>query len=1051
MGEYNNESTSIKPVQTRLLIPLVSILILMTSAFVLSLFLLQKEHIQQNAQININAAKDGLYHTLEEQSLLLETLLNDLGKKPELIKLLKEKNKTKLLTEYQAQNMEFKKRYNITHFYFHLPNKQNLLRMHQPTRYGDMINRYTLLEAERTGTISSGLELGTLGTLTLRVVKPIFQDNVLIGYLELGKEIEDILKNIQYHHQVKLILLIKKKFLKKDLWENGMNMLKRPHKWNQFTDYVLSYSTKPYLDDSMNSIIQNRIKHNYQLVSQLEYKRQTWSMINIPIKDARDKNIAELIILNDISASNALLEQLTLYILISVLILTLILFWFLHILLKRTDRDIVIQNIKRRRSEHLAKERADFISDLLNSTAEAIYGLDTEGKCTFANKSCISILGYNSEEELIGKNMHNLIHYKHSDGSNYPVSQCPIVQTCISNTNTHIINEILWRKDGSSFNAEYWAYPLLRKDKRLGAVVTFLDISHRIKTEEKLKRSEQRLKLAMSVASDGIWDWDLQKNEVTFDERHYTMCGYKPFEYAQNFDEWKKRLHPDDIDAVVKSIDDFISGDTKEYQMEFRFLHKDGHHIWIHGKGEIVEYDEESKPKRFVGTFSDISLRKEHEAYILHQAHYDTLTNLPNRLLSIDRLTQLINDAKRNTKSIAVLFLDLDDFKKINDTLGHETGDKLLIEASSRLLSVVRNEDTVGRLGGDEFIILLSDLQDSLDADYIAQNLVQKFREIFVIDNRELLLTASIGIATYPNNGDTPSELLRNADSAMYHAKELGRNTYAYFSDDMNKELSRRISIEEHMHGALDRGELSVAYQSQLNISTGKIIGAEALVRWNSPILGMVSPEEFIPIAEHTGLIIPIGIYVLTEAVQMALRCQKEYDPLFKIAVNLSPRQFRDPNLVDSIKEIIQEYNISTNTLELEITEGVLMSGHNYATQALNDLHDLGIELAMDDFGTGYSSLSYLRAYSFNILKIDRSFVNNITKDSANKELVNAIIAMAHALGMKVIAEGVETQEQFDYLKNQECDFAQGYLFSKPIALDDICALLQSQKSANES
>lgn len=1051
MGEYINESTSIKPVQKRLLIPLVSILILMTSTFVISLFLLQKEHIKQNAQINMNAAKDGLYHTLDEQSLLLETLLNDLSKKPILIKLLKEKNKTALFNEYHTKNIEFKKRFNITHFYFHLPNKQNLLRMHQPTRYGDLINRYTLLEAERTGAVSSGLELGTLGTLTLRIVKPIFQDNVLIGYVELGKEIEDLLKTIQYHHQVELILLIKKKFLNKTLWENGMNMLKRTHKWNQFTHYVLSYSTQAYLDASMNIIIQNKIKHNYELVSQLEYKGQTWSMINTPIKDAENKNIAELVILNDISASTALLKQLTLYILISVLILTLILFWFLHILLKRTDKDIMIQNIKRQRSELLAKERADFISDLLNSTAEAIYGLDTQGKCTFANKSCIHILGYDSEKDLIGKHMHKLIHYKHSDGSKYPTSQCPIVKTCLCNTNTHISNEILWRKDGSSFNAEYWAYPLLRKDEKLGAVVTFLDISHRIKMEEKLKRSEQRLTLAMSVASDGIWDWNLQKNEVTFDERHYTMCGYQPYEYPQNFNEWKKRLHPDDIDAVVKSIEDFISGDTKEYQMEFRFLHKDGHHIWIHGKGEIVEHDENGKPKRFVGTFSDISLRKKHEAYILRQAHYDTLTNLPNRLLSIDRLTQLLNDAKRNAKSIAVLFLDLDDFKKINDTLGHETGDKLLIEASSRLLSVIRNEDTVGRLGGDEFIILLNDLQDTQDADYIAQNLVQKFREVFVIDNRELLLTVSIGIATYPNNGNTPSELLRNADSAMYHAKELGRNTYAYFSDDMNQELSRRISIEEHLHGALDRGELSVMYQPQINISTGKIIGAEALVRWNSPVLGMVSPAEFIPIAEHTGLIIPIGLYVLKEAIQMALKCQKEYHPLFKIAVNLSPRQFRDPNLVESIKAIIQDYNISVNTLELEITEGVLMSGHNYATQALNDLHDLGIELAMDDFGTGYSSLSYLRAYSFSILKIDRSFVSNITKDSANKELVNAIIAMSHALGMKVIAEGVETQEQFDYLKAQECDFAQGYLFSKPIALDAICTLLQSQKSDNEA
>lgn len=442
----------------------------------------------------------------------------------------------------------------------------------------------------------------------------------------------------------------------------------------------------------------------------------------------------------------------------------------------------------------------------------------------------------------------------------------------------------------------------------------------------------------------------------------------------------------------------------------------------------------------------EIKQRVNAEEELNHLAYFDPLTSLPNRFLAMDRLLQLVNEAHRHEKLVAVLFIDLDDFKKINDTLGHDTGDQLLAEAATRLQKTVRSGDTVGRLGGDEFIILLGELDNAADAQPIVEKLLSHLRKAFRIDGRELILSASVGIAIYPDDGRNPLELLRNADSAMYHSKALGRNTYSYYTDAMNIAVSRRLLLEEQMHSALDRGEFSLAYQPQVDVSNGSIVGVEALLRWKNPVLDNVSPEEFIPIAEQTGLIVPIGQFVLTEALEMAASWKQSSGAPITMAVNLSPRQFRDPQLVDFIQSALEQSCVPAKALELEITEGVLMSGYAYIDKALATLSNLGIGIAMDDFGTGYSSLSYLRSYPFDILKIDRSFINDITKNDADRELVNAAIAMAHSLGLKVVAEGVETKGQLALLADKGCEYAQGYLFSKPISATEITWMLETHK-----
>ena len=565
--------------------------------------------------------------------------------------------------------------------------------------------------------------------------------------------------------------------------------------------------------------------------------------------------------------------------------------------------------------------------------------------------------------------------------------------------------------------------------------------SHLTKIIDELTDSRERFYNLLDLTPTAIITINHSQNIVMFNKAAEKIFGYDsreitgqpmdiliPDQYRKHHDINVRNFENDDIDFIPAMKRNAVTA-----------LKKNGEQFYI--EASIAKLSLANEALMTVA-ITDITERMQAEEKILRQAHFDALTKLPNRFLSLDRLSQQIKESQRNQESVALLFLDLDDFKKVNDSLGHETGDKLLIEAANRLQDTVRTGDTVGRLGGDEFIIILPSLINSADAGAMASHLISQFIKPFKIENRELILTASIGISIFPEDGKNSSELLRNADSAMYHSKELGRNTYSYFTEAMNLNVSRRLTLEEQMHGALDRGEFWLLYQPQVSVDSGNIIGTEALLRWTNPVLGDVYPDEFIPIAEHTGLIIAIGQFVLTEALNMTRQWQKDSNKNFRIAVNLSPRQFREPNLVSFVEKTIKESGMSASLLELEITEGVLMSGHNFIDEALTSLAELGVGLAMDDFGTGYSSLSYLRRYSFDTLKIDRSFINDITLDPDDRELVNAIVAMAHGLGLKVVAEGVETEAQFEHLASQGCEFVQGYFFSKPVKPEKISELL---------
>ncbi|CAK0777386.1 diguanylate cyclase [Gammaproteobacteria bacterium] len=469
---------------------------------------------------------------------------------------------------------------------------------------------------------------------------------------------------------------------------------------------------------------------------------------------------------------------------------------------------------------------------------------------------------------------------------------------------------------------------------------------------------------------------------------------------------------------------------------EFHNRKKNGDHYWEQASISPIK-EQGGTVTHYVAVKEDITLRKEYEERLLRQAHFDNLTNLPNRLLALDRFSQALAHARRQGRMAAVLFIDLDHFKRINDTLGHTVGDELLRQTAARLKGCTRESDTVARLGGDEFMIILFDIDGPTAAELVAGNILAVFTEPFIINHRELFIRASIGISIYPLDDIDAHNLLRNADAAMYLAKGEGRGTFRFFTPKLNEIAQENMRLEDGLRHALEHQELAVHYQPLVDIASGDIIGVEALLRWNNEKLGPIPPDRFIRVAEETGLIIPIGDWVL----QTVCRQLKEWRMRGKswfVSVNVSGRQFLPHRLAQTLSNALKTNKLSSNSLEIEITESILLKESDDLEETINELETLGVTFSMDDFGTGYSSLSYLRRFHFHTLKIDRSFVSNVTKNPQDANLVSSIITMGHSMNLKIIGEGIETPEQLAFLKAAGCDIGQGWLFGKAMSAEMI-------------
>ncbi len=563
-------------------------------------------------------------------------------------------------------------------------------------------------------------------------------------------------------------------------------------------------------------------------------------------------------------------------------------------------------------------------------------------------------------------------------------------------------------------------------------------------------QAHEELRLAILVyqnSSEAVMILNSDNRIVATNPAFIKITGYSLQEVIGK-DPMLLNTKQQDRDFHQKMSDEIIA--TGQWQGEVWNRRKDGtdYAVWL-----TIDtiFDATGKVQRRVALFSDITANKKADAMIWDQAHRDTLTGLPNRRLFFDRLEQGIKTAHRDGDRLALLFIDLDRFKEVNDAFGHHLGDKLLVEAGRRIKNHVRESDTVARVGGDEFTAILPELNDATDAGRISQGIIEALNKPFILDDETAFISASIGITVYPDDAVQVQELMKNADQAMYTAKQAGRSRFSYFTSSMQENAQQRMHLVQDMRSALVADEFSVHYQPIVDLATNSILKAEALLRWNHPQHGFISPATFIPIAEETGIINGIGDWVFKEAARQIKEWRSIYHPDFQISINRSPMQFLAENQMKDCQldwvEYLQEISLPGEAIVIEITEGVLLNAAANINEKLIQFRDAGIQVAIDDFGTGYSSLSYLKRFDIDYLKIDQSFINNLEMDAIDLALSEAIVVMAHKLGFRVIAEGVETEAQRNILKRIGCDYAQGYLFSKPLQADIFEALFFKNKN----
>jgi len=560
---------------------------------------------------------------------------------------------------------------------------------------------------------------------------------------------------------------------------------------------------------------------------------------------------------------------------------------------------------------------------------------------------------------------------------------------------------------------------------------------NRRRTEIALRESEERYALAAKGANDGLWDWDLRTNEVYYSERWKVLAGYEPSDEKNNIEDWFVRVHPDDLIRVKQEIDKHLEGSSPTFLCEYRIKSKDGSWRWLVSRGKAV-IKQRQAPTRMVGWQSDSNERVAH----------DSLTALPNRALFLDRLSWALTSRDRTSAGkFLVFYMGIDRFKIINESVGYEQGNKVLVQLAQRIEALLGPKDTLARLGGDEFAMLVDDIEGVGSGTQIAERVKSVVATPFLAGGQDIHITVSMGILIGDGSEQDPDNIMLMSQNALSLAKAKGKDRYEFYREGMAASVVSTLQKENQLRKALEKNELFLAYQPQIDTKTGRIVGVEALIRWQNPTLGFVSPAQFIPLAEETGLIVSIGAWVLAAACKQNKAWQDAGLPAIRVAVNISSRQFRQGNLLALIDQNLKETGLEAHWLDVELTESMLLES---VTQTVNDLkclHDLGVHISLDDFGTGYSSLSYLKQLPIDTLKIDQSFVRDITTDPDDAAICSAIISMAHSMRMGVIAEGVETQEDLNYLKQLSCDEMQGYFFSRPTDPETIAKLLAENRT----
>ena len=687
----------------------------------------------------------------------------------------------------------------------------------------------------------------------------------------------------------------------------------------------------------------------------------------------------------------------------------------------RRSRMVIGQDITARmRADDELRQSEERYRELFENANDIVYTHDLEGVVTSMNLAGERISGY-KREEMVGLHVHELLMPEDREKAG------DAMEKKLRGEVAATFYEVTMRaKDGRRIPLELSTRLIFRDGKPVGVQGVARDISDR-------KDSEARYRLLFERNLAGVYRSTFDGRILDCNDACARVFGYETREDLLG-------LNANDFyfdDAEREGLVQMLRELKQISNLEMPLRRNDGSTVWVLENVSLRDED------IMEGTIIDITERKRAQEQVEYQAYHDSLTGLPNRLMFRDRTTLALAHAKRSGRLSAVMFLDLDQFKWVNDTLGHSIGDRLLQAIGARLVTCVRAEDTVARMGGDEFTVLLAELSDRRGAALVAQKVLEAVRHAVTIDEHELFVTTSIGIAVFPDEGIDAETLLKNADRAMYRAKDLGRDNYQFASAATEGPVATRVAMERALVHAIERDELIVHYHPMVEIATGRMAGAEALVRWQHPEHGLMPPEQFIPLAEDTQLIIPIGEHVLRTACRQMKAWHDAGHPWLRVAVNLSPRQFADRGLVASVERVLEETKFPAHLLDLEITESTAMQNADLTLGILKRLKEMGIRISIDDFGTGYSSLAYLKRFPIDTVKIDQDFVRDLTNDDA--AIISAVISMARALNLRVIAEGVETQEQLDFLRREECAEMQGFLYSQPLTAEEFESALNAK------
>ncbi|MDH5599877.1 MAG: EAL domain-containing protein [Gammaproteobacteria bacterium] len=991
--------------------------VLILTVFIISVYFEEQEHISHDINRSFQSV-DGHYQAaLKARGHKLGAALESIAINPEFLFAFSQHDRKTLLKLGEPLFKKLKLSHNVTHFYFHDSQRINLLRIHQPTRNNDLINRFTMLGAEKTKDFFYGIELGPLGTFTLRAVLPVWNKGKLLGYIELGEEIDDVIKDIQQVFNVHLIVIIDKQYLHKADWISGMKLLGRKHQWDKLADSVIITQTFKKLPRKMNSILSRHQDHLAQRNFELEGKGKYFRGSFLPLLDAGNRSIGQIVLLRDITERIKSAQEAVINVIIISIIIGIFLFLFVYYVLDRTERQLKTSVIKLKESqEHLTHAQnishmGSWTLNISNNTFEYsdeiynIFELDPLSSKPITHETFMQKV--------------------HSD--DYAALQQCMHNSLVSGEPFDIVFRIILNNGMIKYLRQICEVRCNENSEPLSATCIIHDITK--------SREADILSARMGNIFEHSWNEIYTFNTDTLKFIEVSKEAQKNLDYTT--DELQQ-LTPVDImpeisrEQFLTSVEPLRDGDKQKVYFETLHKRKNGSTYPVEVRLQISKNE---TPSIFTSIIQDVSERNNYIKELEHKAMYDSLTDLPNRTLLHDYISHSIEKAAVQDSTVTILIVDIVSIREINDVMGHNNGDVVLKKVAERLVKEVSNSGTVSRLGGDEFAILLPDVS-AKNINTTTNKIQRLFKKPIIIDDTPIELEAAIGIAFYPSHGDEPDILLRHADIATQAAKNdiHGFNIYNPGDDPYNL---RKIKLYGELRETITAKKLELYYQPKIDIKSGKIKSVEALARWPHPTEGMIPPVDFIPMIEQTGMIRPFTLWVLEQAI-IQIRSWIDSGIHLSIAVNLSMRNLLDPSLPDYLGQLLKDYQVDAEMLSLEITESAVMSHPESAIALLEHLHDMGFKLSIDDFGTGYSSLTYLKKLPVHELKIDKSFIMGLTTNEDDAVIVRSTIDLAHNLGLTTVAEGIEEKDIYNILSALGCDVGQGYYFSRPIPSEQL-------------